>query len=135
MGLWIQPSYNRLAFLNDDILQVLHDNLGIKVEDYNYISYSNHTEDLDEIAKKYQIEIRIVNCNEDKNQVVMLIDINQSTKSMDIYENHIFDLPLYKEDETFISRTEEFLKEAQETYPFLKLLDFDDPRVTIIVSS
>lgn len=135
MGLWIRPSYNRLAFLDDEILQILHDNLEIKVEYHEYIYYPEHIKDLQAIAEKYQIEIKIENCNEGDDQVVMLIDLNQSTESMGIFENDLFYLPLYKEDEVFISRTEDFLKEAQETYTFLKLLDFNDPRVTIVVSS
>ncbi len=135
MGLWIRPSYNRLAFLDDEILQILHDNLEIKVEDHEYIYYPEHIKDLQAIAEKYQIEIKIENCNEGDDQVVMLIDLNQSTESMGIFENDLFYLPLYKEDEVFISRTEDFLKEAQENYTFLKLLDFNDPRVTIVVSS
>ena len=54
---------------------------------------------------------------------------------MAIFSGEIFNLPLFKENKIFTSKTEDFLKEVEEFYPFIKKFSFTEPGVRIFVSS
>lgn len=119
MGLWIQPSYNILADIDEDNLNQVEENI----------------EKIEVMAEKYQIKISIENDNDDQNTVLVLIDKSQNTDSIGIFSGDIFNLPLFKENKMFILRTEKFLKEIGEVYPFIKEFSFTEPGVRIFVSS
>lgn len=119
MGLWIQPSYNRISNIDEETLNKVEINL----------------KEIELIAKKYQIEISIEIYNDYQNKVLALIDKSQNTDSMAIFSGEIFNLPLFKENKIFISKTEDFLKEVEEFYPFIKKFSFTEPGVRIFVSS
>lgn len=94
MGLWIQPSYNRISDIDDDDLNEIEMNL----------------DKIAIIAETYQIEISIETYNDYQNKALALIDKSQSTESMGIYSGEVFNLPLFKENEMFFPEQRSFWK-------------------------
>jgi len=94
-----------------------------------------HKDSLKKIGKKYAISVETCSYNDDQSTAVLLKDANQENFSEGFYDSEIYKLPLFRIDDDFKQRTEDFIKEASSILSFLTTLDFKEPAIRMATFS
>lgn len=118
MGLYITNSLNRIADIEGD--------------DDDYYDLS---EKLEKIAKKYNLGTKISAYGCHESSYFVIHNNEEEGRSYHLYEGHFIDLPTVEDDETFLQRSEDFIKEASDIYKDFKQLKFGNSVKRMFISS
>lgn len=119
MGVWGSISCNRMA----------------EITSKQASDIEKHEKLLKKIGKKYAIIVETRPYNEDQSTAVILKDANQEKFSTAFYDSEIYKLPLFRIDDDFEQRTEDFIKEASSILSFLTSLEFREPAIRMATFS
>lgn len=119
MGLYTTNSLNRVALIKKD------------KNDYDILE---EEEKIEALCKKYDVEVNVKSLSY-PSTYYFVIHNNKGLSNSQLYAGSFLSIPFVEDDETFLQRSDEFIKEASKFFKQIEVLQFGEPIKRMFITS